>query len=142
MQHLDPVFEQSFRRVMSTEVDGKRFVDRFYELFTASDAAIAALFAGTHMSRQKTMLHDSLHDLVDYAASERAPRYLQQVAVRHAAAELDIPARMYALWLRSLLDTAAEFDPYFDARTADAWRNVMQPGISYMLRGGDGAAGD
>lgn len=133
MESLDSAFEASFTRALGTEVNGKRFVDRFYERFLASDPEVARVFEHTPMARQKTMLHDSLHDMVEFARTSRVPRYLEQIAARHGAGDLGISERFYALWLGALLDTAAEFDSGFSAHVGDSWRQVLEPGISFML---------
>ncbi len=108
------------------------FVSRFYDNFFAQSHEIAERFAATNMSMQKTMLHDSLHDLRDFTTDETARRNLQGVAAQHDQAHANIPPRLYDLWLDSLIATLKDFDPDFDQLTERAWREALAPGIALM----------
>lgn len=131
MNCLD-LFSASYKRVLIQEHDKKEFFDRFYEIFCSQSEEIARLFENTHMSSQKTMLHDSLDCLVDFFVSSKAPSYLKNVARRHSQADLDISLDLYDVWLDSLVFTVREYDPQFDADVERAWRTTLSPGIAYM----------
>ena len=119
------------------------FVSRFYSHFLGRSQEVAERFAATNMSMQKTMLHDSLHDLRDFTSDPTARRNLQRVAEQHDRAHANIPPRLYDLWLDSLITTLKDFDPDFDQLTERAWREALAPGIALMkgaYNNGGGAA--
>ncbi len=115
------------------------FFDRFYERFLASSPDVRAKFARTDFVRQKRALRASLHHLLLAAEDEdRGPdAYLRDVAHRHGAGQLDIGAKLYDLWLDSLLATVSECDPEFSPEVEKAWEAVMMVGIHYLCRSYD-----
>lgn len=132
MHRFDEVFRASFARVMGEGAYNPQFTSRFYELFLASSPLIARLFADTNMSRQKTMLHDSLGTLVDFSAHRTITPQMRHLAAIHGPGAHDVPPESYELWLDSLLQTVAEMDPQYSPDVALAWRLSLAPGISYL----------
>ncbi len=132
MQRFDEVFSASFSRVMGEGAYNPEFTSRFYEIFLASSPRIEELFANTNMSRQKTMLHDSLGMLVDFNVHKTITPQMQHLAAVHGPGDRNIPPDTYGLWLNSLLQTVSEMDPRFDPQVSMAWRLTMAPGISYL----------
>lgn len=129
---FDEVFAASYARIMSDGAYNPEFIAHFYELFLASSSDIAARFANTNMSRQKTMLHDSLSTLVDFNAHHKLTPQMQRLALVHGPGAANIPPALYELWLNSLLATVGQFDNQFDATVELAWRLTLAPGISYL----------
>lgn len=112
------------------------FLDRFYERFLSSSPKVKEKFAGTDFDRQKRLLRASFY-LILMAAEDRGSDpgiYLEKMAMRHSAADLDIGSELYDLWLDSLLEVVKECDPAFDSEVEEAWDRMMGIGISYMLR--------
>ena len=75
------LFNDSLERCTS----GRRFLDRFYELFVASSAEVAAKFANTDFRVQKAALKVSLYMIM--ASIERKPEgtvHLERIAARHS----------------------------------------------------------
>jgi hypothetical protein len=111
------------------------FLSRFYEIFIASDKAIAEKFTHTDLRRQQLALKTSLFLLLE-ASGRNPPResitHLERLAERHDRNHLDINPGMYALWLDSMLQAVREFDPRFDASVERAWREVLARGIEVM----------
>jgi hemoglobin-like flavoprotein len=102
----------------------------FYERFVA-EPTIRAYFANTDFERQKRMLTTSLYMVMGAAAgTDEGKRHLEQLAEGHA--RLGIPADLYASWLTSLVEAAAALDPRFNSEVAQAWRDVLLPGIEVM----------
>jgi hypothetical protein len=60
-------------------------------------------------------------------------RYLQYIAARHSASDLNVGSYLYDLWLDSLLQTVKECDSEYNAEVEEAWEDVMGIGIKYML---------
>jgi hemoglobin-like flavoprotein len=137
MRDYDQIFEQSFARALGEGAYHPYFTGRFYEHFLASSPEIAARFASTDMSAQKTMLHDSLHILLTFNRTRVITSRLRELAEIHSERGRAIPAAFYAQWLDSLLQTVSEFDPQFDTAVALAWRLALAPGIALMQFGYD-----
>lgn len=104
------------------------FLDVFYARFMASAPEIAAVFSGKDMEQLKRKLRSSLHVMI--FAIDGAPgadMYLDYLGKVHT--RLEIAPRMYDAWLDSLVATAAECDPQFDAELDAVWRAVVGAGV-------------
>lgn len=126
------IFDRSLRRCDANP----SFLDRFYETFLGSSPKVREKFASTDFDRQKRVLHASFH-LILLASEdpEHGPeRYLKHLAERHSVRDLDIGSDLYDLWLDSLLAVVEECDPEFDAKIENAWEQVMEIGIDYLVR--------
>jgi truncated hemoglobin YjbI len=93
---------------------------------------IAGYFSHTDMSRQKEMLAQSLHEMVEFSTTRVASERLRHVALRHSRRERDIAPELYEDWLESLIETVREFDLEFTDEVEISWRVVLSPGIAYM----------
>ncbi len=124
---------QTFRDSMNRCQANPQFLNRFYNKFVIANPAVREKFANTNMEDQKMMLHASLYMIALATQGNRsASMYLDNVAKRHAKADLDIPAELYDLWLETLIQTVSETDDAFDEQIESAWREVMLFGISFM----------
>ncbi|MGJ7462246.1 globin [Halomonas sp. MA07-2] len=129
---IENLFDASYLRVLSREVEGRAFFAAFYERFLAASPEVAVKFRHTDMARQRAMLKKSFYHLLAFYASSHADYYLQEVAVSHSRAQLDIAPALYDLWLETLIDTVRAYDDQFDDEVELAWRLVMTPGIVFM----------
>ena len=123
------LFNDSLERCTSS----RRFLDRFYELFVASSAEVAAKFANTDFRVQKAALKVSLYMIM--ASIERKPEgtvHLERIAARHSRSGLDIGPHLYDLWLDCLIQAVRECDPLFGEETERVWRRVMRVGIEFL----------
>ena len=123
------LFNDSLERCTS----GRRFLDRFYELFVASSAEVAAKFANTDFRVQKAALKVSLYMIM--ASIQRKPEgtvHLERIAARHSRSGLDIGSHLYDLWLDCLIQAVRECDPPFGEETEQVWRRVMRVGIEFL----------
>ena len=125
-------FRESFDRALGNQSYNRDFIERFYDIFLGQSQAIADLFRDTSMSAQKTMLHDSLHQLVEFYSSRKTSEYMRHIAKVHSRAGLDIPDELYDVWLDSLMQAVSEYDGQFNDDVELAWRLVLSPGITYM----------
>lgn len=125
-------FLDSLYRVSGEPDDQRDFLSRFYEIFLAESPEIEARFADTDMERQREMLAQSLHEMVDFATSRVASDRLARVADRHGRRQRDIPPELYEVWLNCLIRAVQEMDPLFCEEVELAWRVVLAPGIAYM----------
>lgn len=123
------LFNDSYQRCLRKP----GFLDRFYEIFVNSSPEVAEKFQHTDFRRQTAALKASLFILM--LSSTRTPevmQHLERLAEMHSRRQLDIRPELYDLWLESLLATAREFDPRFDAQAESAWRNVLGYGIEFI----------
>lgn len=125
-------FEESLGRCSRT----RGFLDRFYERFLASSPRVREKFADTDFAHQKRALQASFRMLLVFATREEdeaAQMYMDFLAQRHGAGQMDVGAELYDLWLDSLLATVREHDPEFDETIEAAWERVMGVGIRYLV---------
>ena len=125
-------FRESYHRALESEPDRDEFLEAFYDNFTSKADEIAFKFAQTDMQRQKEMLYQSLHHMVDFSVRRQASEDLRRIAERHSASQIDVEPRLYDVWLDSLIETVQLFDPQFTEEIELAWRVVLAPGIVYM----------
>lgn len=112
---------------------GHRFLDRFYELFVASSAEVAAKFANTDFRIQKAAVKSSLYTIM--SSIEQKPEgnvHLERIAARHSRNALDIGPHLYDQWLECLVQAVRECDPLFGEEVEQAWRRVMRVGIEFL----------
>lgn len=128
----DAVFSASYRRIMGDGAYNPEFIAAFYVAFLESSDEIAKRFSATDMSRQKTMLHDSLNTLVDFSGHKRLSPQMQRLAAVHGPGAADIAPELYDLWLKTLMETVSAFDERYDKSVDLAWRLTLAPGIDYL----------
>jgi hemoglobin-like flavoprotein len=131
---MDPktleIFEESLARCNTRE----GFLDRFYERFLAMSPKVAEKFSKTNFVRQKRALRASFHIMLLAAGDENgAERYLSSLATSHSRDQLDVGAELYDYWLDSLLAVVRECDEKWDHQVENAWEQVMQVGIKYLV---------
>lgn len=108
--------------------------DTFYDLFLASSAEVAAMFANTNFALQKLMLKESLLELLNYYCGIETVRdEVEQLGGRHR--QLGVRPEHYELWLDALCKAVARHDPQYQPALGDLWREAMRPGIALMLAG-------
>ncbi len=132
MKDYVDIFNASFARALQNDSFNCDFISRFYDIFVGKSDEVAKLFGDTNMSAQKTMLHDSLHYMVEFFTSAKTGPHMESIARIHGRRELGISDEMYDLWLESLMEALKEFDPEFNDQVELAWRLVLSPGITYM----------
>lgn len=132
MKNYLQFFMDSLYRVSGEPGRQHEFVTRFYDVFIGKTPVIAGYFSDTDMSRQKEMLAQSLHEMVEFSTTRVASERLRHVALRHSRRERDIAPELYEDWLESLIETVREFDLEFTDEVELSWRVVLSPGIAYM----------
>jgi hemoglobin-like flavoprotein len=132
---MDPevlaTFHDSFHRCKA--VPG--FFDSFYKKLLSSSDEVREKFADTDFERQKRVLRNSFYLLMLAAQDkENGPEeYLEDIAIRHDAEHLDVAPHLYSLWLECLLHTVQETDPNYSAEVEEAWRELMNVGVLYLI---------
>ncbi len=112
-------------------LEAPNFFRAFYDRFLASDPAIPPYFADTSFERQDRLLQHGISLLLIYARRPN-PALLERITERHGPRDLDIPARLYPLFLQSFLATVTEFDPGYSAEVEAAWRSALAPGFAIV----------
>ncbi|MDP3845502.1 MAG: globin [Pseudomonas sp.] len=107
------------------------FLDSFYLYFLASSPAVRAKFIDTDMPTQKQLLRHGILNLVMHARGMPDSK-LRALGCSHARGGLDIQPELYQLWLDSLLQAVADHDQLCDNHTRQAWREVLNQGISVI----------
>ncbi|WP_218932454.1 globin [Adhaeretor mobilis] len=120
----------SYHRCLSSE----KFIDTFYKFFLAKSEEVAQKFIATDFDHQKLMLRESLLMMVMFSRDPVGVRdEMAKLAKRHDRTGVDIPARLYALWLDSLCEAVQEHDPEFSEDVGHKWRAAMEPGIDFII---------
>ena len=123
------VFQESLERCLG----GKGFVLRFYERLRESSPEAAEKFASTSWPIQKRKLTASLYMamlLADDSPEGRA--HFDRIAQLHGKEALDIRPDLYGVWIDTILESVAEFDPNYDDEIERVWRTLLQPAADYM----------
>lgn len=120
----------SFRRLRATD-----FPTRFYELLLESDPRIRAMFARTDFDKQRDLFMHGVHMLLEFGAGRPTGRMaIDRLSKMHGHAGLKIPPTLYAVWAKTLLDTAREFDPEWSEDVRSAWEMTLRPGIDQIAQ--------
>jgi hemoglobin-like flavoprotein len=89
------------------------------------------MFAETEFPKQYKLLQHGLGLLLSYA-NRMDDTLLERIAARHSSSGIGIPPAMYELFVESLLATVREIDPKCGPEIEDAWREALEPGLSFM----------
>lgn len=129
---FEPIYDDSYERVLKQRINGKDFFEAFYDKFLAYSEEIREKFAHTDMVVQRGMLKKSFYSLLVFYGSNQADDYIERIARDHDKHHLDIRPGLYDVWLDCLTATLAEYDPLFNHDVELAWRLILAPGITYM----------
>jgi hemoglobin-like flavoprotein len=121
------IAQESYSRCLRSP----RFFQCFYERLLASDPVIPPMFAQTEFPKQYKLLQHGLGLLLSYA-NRIDDSLLDRIAARHSSSGIDVAPAMYALFVESLLATVREIDPKCTPEIEDAWREALEPGLSFM----------
>ena len=107
----------------------------FYSRFFLTSQEVKEKFKRTDFGKQNGMLISSLKLVA--AATEGEPAGLRELRARattHDRFHLDIQPELYELWLKSVLDTAREYDGQWDATIEEAWTKTLRHAIDFMVK--------
>ena len=111
------------------------FLESFYERFVSSSEEVREKFKNTDMKRQVRVLEDSLYVVANAVQGEEnslARGALPALAVRHSRQGMDIPPRLFDLWIECLLETVRVYDPEYSPAIEEAWRGTVSFGADYI----------
>lgn len=110
------------------------FVDQFYDRFLATSNEVKAKFVKTNFAVQKIKLLKSLEmTVLALEGVPQAMRELEDRALTHSRAYLDIRPELYDFWRESLLQTVVICDEQYDKEVEQVWREATNFIINTML---------
>ena len=115
--------QQSYGRCLRD----KNFIGRFYDVFLASNPAIAPMFAGTDFNKQRMALRRGISVAISHAAgSPLARRSTAEMAEAHGTkGRCPVDPALYPYWIDSMLAVIAETDEQADEALMQRWRQAM-----------------
>jgi len=117
--------KQSYGRVCLNP----KFLDRFYDIFLASDPRIKPLFAKTDFKKQKDALRNGLAMLLAHLDGKPAGTMtVNRIAHTHNKKNMNINPNLYQFWIDSLVKTVKEFDPQFTPDLERSWQKCLRVG--------------
>lgn len=127
------VAKASFTRCLATP----DFLLAFYQNFFRTCPAAEPMFATIDLTRQARLLQHALGLLLAFPATSAVePTVLTRLAIKHGPEGMNIDPGWYAPFLEALVESAASHDPDFTPAVAAAWREAVEPGMTYMQRHG------
>ena len=122
-------FLESLSRCQQNEL----FLRKFYERFMDTSPAIRRLFHKTDFDNQVRMLAESLRLCAEATAGDQQGlAELNERARTHDRRHYNIKPEWYTLWLDSLVESAAEFDPFWSTELEAVWRRILWHVIRHM----------
>lgn len=107
------------------------FLDRFYDEFMRIPE-VRDKFLNTNMAMQKIVLKSSLYLMLN-AAKGSCGDAMNKLAISHDRNHRNIPRSLYDLWLNAMIGAVKATDINCTPEIENAWREVMKPGIDYMI---------
>ena len=123
---LANIFNESFERCKKQS----NFLDLFYEYFLSSSEEVRDKFVGTDMKSQKEVLLISLSYMMMASTN---PTLLSKISEKHNIHNRNIPPHLYNFWLESMIKTVSDIDREFNHHVEIAWREILSPGIEFMI---------
>lgn len=115
-----------------------KFLDRFYEIFLASNPSIGPMFAKTEFTKQKAALRGGLTMILMHSQGNSVgTKALDKIADSHSKKKLNISPTLYPFWVNSLIQTIREFDSELTPALEAEWRKVLEAGANYIAAGYD-----
>lgn len=127
--------KQLFLKSLDRCAADDRFIPSFYDRFLSTSNEVRNKFAETDFDKQNQMLLQSLRISAGATAGDPAAlREIRERAETHSRDNLDIPPRLYDLWLKSVLETAREFDASWSHSVEEAWTTILGHVIKHMVK--------
>ncbi|MDX1564392.1 MAG: globin [Phycisphaeraceae bacterium] len=110
------------------------FLEKFYESFLSASPRVAEKFKGVDFRRQVRVLQATLYMVsLLVTGDEFAQDHLLRIARTHGPEGYNIEPDLYGLWKKTLIGTVSQTDPAFDETVEEAWHQVLQSAIEFML---------
>ncbi len=124
--------QQSYGRCLRN----KNFIERFYEIFLASNPKIAPMFEKTDFQTQRLALRRGISVAITYAAGGTlVKRTMDQMADLHSRkGRVPVPPSLYTYWVDSLIEAINESDPEITPELTQRWRDGMSKVIDTFTK--------
>lgn len=112
----------------------ENFIPFFYETLFEVSAESKTLFADTDFAIQTPLIKHAIGLLLIFPnhAADRST-LLARTADRHGKGDLNVPPALYPLWVDALMTAVQKYDTNFAPGVEKAWREVIAPGVDYMI---------
>ncbi len=112
------------------------FLPRFYDIFLASDRAIARKFVSTDLKKQQALLAMSVNMVILFPQENKiAKNAVGRIRKSHCKEGLNIEPRFYELWKSSLIQAVSEYDVEYTSQIEASWQKVLQIAIDHIVEG-------
>jgi hemoglobin-like flavoprotein len=110
------------------------FLDRFYELFLATDERISDMFLLVDFDKQKELLRKGIMTILTFLDHESLAGKITIKRLRetHGSRGMNILPEYYELWKSCLIQTVEEYDHEFSEEIRSDWEDVLKAGIELM----------
>lgn len=127
--------KKSYGRCLVSHGGKKKFFDRFYETFLASDPEVSEMFSRVDIAKQQVAIKRGISMMIMYAEDpdSMAESVLKGIRKSHSSDKLYVTARHYKIWEDCLMESLKEFDGEFSDELENNWRNLVQETVSYLL---------
>lgn len=111
------------------------FISAFYNRFLEASDEIKLKFQFTDFEKQNQMLKRSLELCAGATSGDpESLRELNERAQTHSRDHLNIRPEFYDVWLKTIVETASEFDEEWDDSIEAAWNRVLGYAVKHMIR--------
>ncbi len=112
------------------------FLPRFYDIFLASDRAIARKFVNTDLEKQQELLAMSVNMVILFPQENKiAKNAVGRIRKSHCREGLNIEPSFYELWKSSLIQAVSEYDVEYTSQIEASWQKVLQIAIDHIVEG-------
>jgi hemoglobin-like flavoprotein len=110
--------------------------DAFYRVFLEQDPRIPERFTNTDWEEQKRLLRHGVNNVIAFHdGSYTARNALERIRYTHGRDRLNIPPDLYDFWIESMITAVRQFDPEFDTRLEESWRQLLREGVDFVRAG-------
>ncbi len=110
------------------------FATTFYDTFLGASPEIAPFFVETSFEKQRKLLRATVQIMVTRHVSDLPAReVLERIGESHSRQQLNIPPRLYEVWLDSVCLTVEAMDPEWSEEVGHQWRERLRPGMQLIM---------
>jgi hypothetical protein len=104
----------------------------FMNFFDLASPDITERFSHTDRDYQVVMLRASLEIMISDDDHSDSQGHLKVLADIHGRSGAAIPAGLYSLWHKALMEAVKKFDRAFNRHVEEAWHNIIKAKIAFM----------